>query len=120
MDEVVFQNHRICACYLQLQFRFTNFRLRPLIYLSIASAIVKHNLEQTTHHTSASEMAVSRVIRKVFLAREQAEGVGATVRRSIGTPQLRNFSPFLMLDHFSVKPPAGFPDQYVNPKPSMP
>lgn len=26
---------------------------------------------------------------------EQAEGAGATVRRSIGTPQLRNFTPFL-------------------------
>ena len=56
-------------------------------------------------------MSVSRAIRKVFLAVEQAEGAGAKVRRSIGTPQLRNFSPFLMLDHFSVKPGAGFPDQ---------
>ncbi|KAK9424587.1 putative Pirin [Seiridium unicorne] len=53
---------------------------------------------------------VPRGIRKVFLAIEQAEGAGARVRRSIGTPQLRNFSPFLMLDHFSIKPGAGFPD----------
>ncbi|KAL8868653.1 MAG: hypothetical protein Q9174_004848 [Haloplaca sp. 1 TL-2023] len=36
--------------------------------------------------------------------------MGARVRRSIGTPNLRNFSPFLMLDHFSVSPGAGFPD----------
>lgn len=56
-------------------------------------------------------MSVQRAIRKTFLALEQAEGQGARVRRSIGTPQLRNFSPFLMLDHFSVKAPAGFPDQ---------
>jgi redox-sensitive bicupin YhaK (pirin superfamily) len=56
-------------------------------------------------------MSVTRAIHKVFLAVEQAEGAGARVRRSIGTPQLRNFSPFLMLDHFSVKPGAGFPDQ---------
>ncbi|KAK3371823.1 RmlC-like cupin domain-containing protein [Lasiosphaeria ovina] len=55
-------------------------------------------------------MSVARAIRKVFLAVEQAEGAGARVRRSVGTPQLRNFSPFLMLDHFSVKPGAGFPD----------
>ncbi|RYO85913.1 hypothetical protein DL762_004992 [Monosporascus cannonballus] len=55
-------------------------------------------------------MSVSRAISKVFLAVEQAEGAGARVRRSIGTPQLRNFSPFLMLDHFSIKPGAGFPD----------
>jgi quercetin 2,3-dioxygenase len=57
-----------------------------------------------------ANMTVSRAIRKAFLAVEQSEGVGAKVRRSIGTPQLRNFSPFLMLDHFSIKPGAGFPD----------
>lgn len=63
------------------------------------------------HHLFATEMSVSRGIAKVILAREQSEGAGARVRRSIGTPQLRNFSPFLMLDHFSIKPGAGFPDQ---------
>ena len=52
----------------------------------------------------------TRGIAKVFEAIEQAEGAGATVRRSIGTPRLRNFSPFLMLDHFSIAPGAGFPD----------
>ncbi|KAK0634812.1 RmlC-like cupin domain-containing protein [Bombardia bombarda] len=55
-------------------------------------------------------MSIPRTIRKVFLAIEQAEGAGARVRRSVGTPALRNFSPFLMLDHFSIKPGAGFPD----------
>jgi hypothetical protein len=58
----------------------------------------------------ATAMSIPRAVRKVFLAVEQAEGAGARVRRSIGTPQLRNFSPFLMLDHFSIKPGAGFPD----------
>ncbi|KAK0704805.1 RmlC-like cupin domain-containing protein [Lasiosphaeris hirsuta] len=61
-------------------------------------------------HLTTNAMSVSRAIRKVFLAVEQSEGAGARVRRSVGTPQLRNFSPFLMLDHFSVKPGAGFPD----------
>ncbi|GIZ39958.1 hypothetical protein CKM354_000331700 [Cercospora kikuchii] len=51
-----------------------------------------------------------RGISQVFEAREQAEGAGATVRRSIGTPKLRNFTPFLMLDHFKVDVGAGFPD----------
>ena len=55
-------------------------------------------------------MSVPRAIRQAFLAIEQAEGVGARVRRSIGTAKLRNFSPFLMLDHFTVFPGAGFPD----------
>jgi len=58
----------------------------------------------------AANMTIPRAIRKAFLAIEQSEGAGARVRRSIGTPQLRNFSPFLMLDHFTIKPGAGFPD----------
>lgn len=56
------------------------------------------------------DMALPRAIRQVFLAIEQGEGAGARVRRSIGTAKLRNFSPFLMLDHFSIGRGAGFPD----------
>lgn len=55
-------------------------------------------------------MSVPRAIRFAFQALEQSEGVGARVRRSIGTPKLRNLSPFLMLDHFTIYPGAGFPD----------
>ncbi|KAI9775664.1 MAG: hypothetical protein M1835_005735 [Candelina submexicana] len=55
-------------------------------------------------------MTTPRAIEKVFLAVEQSEGVGARVRRSIGTPNLRTLSPFLMLDHFTSTPGAGFPD----------
>lgn len=51
-----------------------------------------------------------RAVAKSFLAIEQSEGAGAKVRRSVGTPKLRNFSPFLMLDHFAIPPGAGFPD----------
>ena len=57
-----------------------------------------------------SNMSVPRAIRQAFLAIEQSEGAGARVRRSIGTAKLRNFSPFLMLDHFTIHPGAGFPD----------
>lgn len=57
-----------------------------------------------------------RKIAKSFLAIEQSEGAGARVRRSVGTPKLRNFSPFLMLDHFAIPPGAGFPDrEYLSP-----
>ncbi|KAG8386057.1 hypothetical protein BUALT_Bualt03G0109400 [Buddleja alternifolia] len=49
------------------------------------------------------------VVRK-FLARPQREGVGATVRRSIGRFELKYFDPFLVLDEFSVSAPGGFPD----------
>ncbi|KAF9940195.1 hypothetical protein BGZ65_007785 [Modicella reniformis] len=52
----------------------------------------------------------SRSIVKSVLSREQAEGVGARVRRSIGRPELRNHDPFLMLDEFNVDKNGGFPD----------
>lgn len=65
--------------------------------------------KNTTMSAPASKL-LPRLIRQTFLAIEQSEGAGARVRRSIGTPKLRNFSPFLMLDHFSVSPGAGFPD----------
>ncbi|KAK9373637.1 RmlC-like cupin domain-containing protein [Lipomyces chichibuensis] len=59
---------------------------------------------------SLSAIVKPRTISKLIFAIEQSEGVGARVRRSIGTARLRNFSPFLMLDHFSVSGKAGFPD----------
>ncbi|KAJ4917681.1 Pirin-like protein [Raphanus sativus] len=49
------------------------------------------------------------VVKKLF-ARQQHEGFGAVVRRSIGRFELRYFDPFLVLDEFSVSAPAGFPD----------
>ena len=55
-------------------------------------------------------MTVPRKISQVVLAIEQSEGAGARVRRSIGTPKVRRLSPFLMLDHFTIHPGAGFPD----------
>ncbi|RKO90103.1 putative quercetinase, partial [Blyttiomyces helicus] len=53
---------------------------------------------------------VYKTVTKSVLSVEQDEGVGARVRRSIGTYQLRNLDPFLMLDQFTVTEPAGFPD----------
>lgn len=53
---------------------------------------------------------ILRSIAKYFIAIEMEEGVGAVVRRSIGTIKQRNFSPFLLLDHFTVSHPSGFPD----------
>ncbi|KAF4318020.1 hypothetical protein BBO99_00005321 [Phytophthora kernoviae] len=55
-------------------------------------------------------MLTTRRIALKFIAREQGEGVGATVRRSLGSQQLRNLDPFLMLDEFNVGLPGGFPD----------
>ena len=46
----------------------------------------------------------------VFKPQWQNEGVGARVLRVVGNQYLKNFDPFLMLDFFKVKLPAGFPD----------
>ncbi|KAL9937464.1 hypothetical protein V8E36_003873 [Tilletia maclaganii] len=59
---------------------------------------------------TATSTQNSRVVVKAVPAIEKSEGVGARVRRSIGTPGLQNLSPFLMLDHFRVPPGAGFAD----------
>ncbi|KAI0721664.1 RmlC-like cupin domain-containing protein [Cerioporus squamosus] len=55
-------------------------------------------------------MSTSRSVVKKVLSVETEEGAGAVVRRSIGSPQLRNVTPFLMLDHFHISKGAGFPD----------
>ncbi|KAL6029535.1 RNA pol II transcription cofactor [Candidozyma auris] len=51
-----------------------------------------------------------RTIQRIVPAIEQAEGVGARVRRSIGNMSMRNFTPFLMFDHFSSSGKGGFPE----------
>ncbi|KAM1397682.1 hypothetical protein ACFX2I_015229 [Malus domestica] len=38
------------------------------------------------------------------------EGDGAIARRAIGSRELRDLDLFLMLDHFSISPPTGFPN----------
>ena len=56
----------------------------------------------------------ARGIKQIIQTRAISEGAGVTVHRSIGTAELRNLDPFLMLDFFSSDDPddyiAGFPD----------
>jgi redox-sensitive bicupin YhaK (pirin superfamily) len=49
-------------------------------------------------------------------AMETSEGAGVTVHRTIGTPALRNYDPFMMLDQFS----SDNPDDYIAGFPSHP
>lgn len=74
-----------------------------------SEAIPENHFPTPEQHLTVTEMSTPRAVAKVVRAIEQAEGAGARVRRSIGTRQQRNFSPFLMLDHFATT--AGFPDQ---------
>lgn len=54
----------------------------------------------------------NRSIEKLVRAQRQSEGVGATVHRTIGRPDLSVVDPFLLLDEFELKPGtgAGFPE----------
>lgn len=88
----------------------TLLRNQPILPTFNSTLILPFTPPTFFSHSKPANMSVPRAIRQVFPAIEQSEGAGARVRRSIGTPQLRNFSPFLMLDHFSVAPGAGFPD----------
>ena len=67
-------------------------------------------MDQVNEDSATAESQKERSILKHFIAEEQSEGDGATVRRSVGSYQMTRFSPFLMLDDFKVTPPEGFPD----------
>jgi quercetin 2,3-dioxygenase len=64
----------------------------------------------TDQHIYATNMSVTRAISKVIKTTESGSGAGARVRTSIGSSQLRNLSPFLLLDHAIIRNGAGFPD----------
>lgn len=105
-------------CSVLALFRQDLFRLATTTIIATSCSISKlfsaanNNTTTTMSSTTATgAKLLPRLIRQSFLAVEQSEGAGARVRRSIGVKQLRNFSPFLMLDHFSVPKGAGFPDR---------
>ncbi|WOO81932.1 Pirin [Vanrija pseudolonga] len=59
--------------------------------------------------TETQPPRISRKVQKSMTAFETAEGVGARVKRSVGTPGMWNPSPFLILDWATVERGAGFP-----------
>lgn len=79
-------------------------------YYMLPTAIRKMATQTVESISNTTARQLSREVAQKVYAVEQSEGVGARVRRSIGTPQLKNLSPFLMLDNFRVAEGAGFPD----------
>ena len=77
-----------------------HFHIKRLALVSVALSAL----------SITASVGLSRSIAQAVLSEEQAEGVGARVRRSIGRPELRNHDPFLMLDEFNVDKNGGFPD----------
>ena len=51
----------------------------------------------------------ARVLQRIE-SRAAIDGAGATVQRVFPGPQLRHLDPFVLLDDFDVRRPAGFPD----------
>jgi redox-sensitive bicupin YhaK (pirin superfamily) len=58
---------------------------------------------------SGSRISIRRLACKVS-AVETPEGAGAIVKRVFPTRHLSHFDPFVLLDEFSIRHPAGFPD----------
>ncbi|KAG0278794.1 hypothetical protein BGZ95_003154 [Linnemannia exigua] len=65
---------------------------------------------RTTTTTTTTTASNSRHVLKAIYAAEREEGMGATVRRSLGTIQQHHDDPFLLLDEFWVGSRGGFPD----------
>ncbi|KAK0045357.1 pirin [Biomphalaria pfeifferi] len=80
------------------------------VFFTVLATLFSTCQDNTEDRYLVKGPAMSRTVNLAFESVEQSEGAGARVRRSIGRSELRNFDPFLMLDEFSVKAPAGFPD----------
>lgn len=76
-----------------------------LNYLRALQPEFKQQQKKQEHITIKAQM-----IKNIFTTKWKGEGVGAKVRRAIGTSELQDLDPFLMLDFFKVRLPAGFPD----------
>lgn len=55
------------------------------------------------------ERGPTSAVRTKIHARGTTDGDGATLARIFPSPQLRNFDPFVLMDDFDVRAPAGFP-----------
>ncbi|KAL6910463.1 RmlC-like cupin domain-containing protein [Trichoderma evansii] len=107
-DFVNFAKSSISNQYSEFFSANTTTALNETLAAAASEAILENHFPTPEQHLTVTEMSTQRAVAKVVRAIEQAEGAGARVRRSIGTRQQRNFSPFLMLDHFATT--AGFPD----------
>lgn len=80
--------------------------------LSLSHSAVRSMSAISIDAAAAPMTSAARRVVQIVPAVEQAEGDGARVRRSIGGRTLQRLDPFLLLDHFDVSPPAGFPPHY--------
>ena len=71
------------------------------------------SLNMRTHSTTSNYQSTSRVLRRTILGQLTSDGAGVQLTRYIGSPELNNLDPFLLLDFFESDNPddyiAGFP-----------
>lgn len=79
-------------------------------YPSSSIAFPSADYESTIQEFPSLSTHRSRLVDTILESKEQSEGRGARVRRSIGRREVPNFDPFLMLDEFTVALPASFLD----------
>ena len=61
-------------------------------------------------------MTVQSATTRLIPAMKVSEGAGVTIHRTIGSPALRNYDPFMLLDYFG----SNNPDEYIAGFPSHP
>jgi redox-sensitive bicupin YhaK (pirin superfamily) len=89
--------------------KLNHFRCFTAKTFSISRAVT-HGKTTMSNSNNIKTVPLHREVLVAMPAEEVSEGVGARVRRSIGTSSMKHFTPFLVLDHFKISPDAGFPD----------
>lgn len=84
--------------------------LAKLSKKSFSAITSSTSMDSVAYQNEIPRILSPRTVVKKVSAKPQKEGVGVIVRRSIGSSELRNLDPFLMLDYASFAPPNGFPD----------
>jgi quercetin 2,3-dioxygenase len=85
---------------------------RRTVLVGAASAVSwacqgKRRAPETVRREDAA--AASEILHRIESV-SAIDGAGATVQRIFPTPQLRHLDPFVLLDDFDVREPAGFPE----------
>lgn len=81
------------------------FKIKILVY-TLVTLIINYSYCMVENVKSKNVFSLT----KIWDSKEVPEGDGATVRRAIGISSSEDMDPFLMMDHFNVKLPGGFPD----------
>jgi len=79
------------------------------LYKGNIQLFMKHVLSLVLLAFSILQHAFAQKSNTIYTADEVTEGAGAEVRRLFPGSSFKHLDPFILLDDFSVQPPAGFP-----------